>query len=114
MRNPLRPLLGWWGSALGTFGVVEDVVATIRDRRLTKADNEQLAASARNIALAKARQGCTHTPPCPPACAPDRTRAAEVWSDNACVYLCNGIVLSIKAPDFPSFDFTLPEKEATP
>ncbi|MFF3460450.1 hypothetical protein ACFYXH_40470 [Streptomyces sp. NPDC002730] len=117
MRNPLRPLLSWWGHALGAAGVIEDAVATVRDRRLTKADNVQLAASERAAALAKARQGCTHTPPCPPTSAPDRTKAAEVWADDACVYLCNGLVLAtkaIKAPDSPSGLYApMPEKETT-
>lgn len=118
MRNPVRPLLVWWGQALGAVGIVEDVVSTVRDRRLTKANSEQLATSARNTALAKARQGCTHTPPCPPAAAPDRTKAAEVWADDACVYLCNGLVLAakaIKAPDSLSGLYTpMREKENTP
>ncbi|MFG2176937.1 hypothetical protein ACGFMO_37185 [Streptomyces niveus] len=118
MRNLFRPLLGWWGDALGAYGVIEDIVATVRSRRLTKSDTEQLAASARNIALAKARQGCTHSPKCPAAGAPDRMKAAEVWSDDACVYLCNGLVLAataIQAPDSPSGLFApTPEKESTP
>jgi hypothetical protein len=121
MRNPLRPLLGWWshtlGVTLGVVGVVEDAVATARNHRLTKADSKQLAASARNIALAEARQGCTHSPKCPPAAAPDRTKAVEVWSDNACVYLCNGLVFAARetqAPDSPSGLYTpMPEKETT-
>ncbi|QKZ20582.1 hypothetical protein [Streptomyces chartreusis] len=117
MRNPIRPLLLWWGQALGAVGTVEDVVSTVRDRRLTKADAEQLTASARNTALAKAREGCTHTPKCPPTSAPDRTTAAEIWSDDACVYLCNGLVLAakeIKAPDSLSGLYTpMPKKERT-
>lgn len=118
MRNPVRPLLLWWGQALGAVGIVEDVLTTVRDRRLTKTGSEQLTTSARNTALAEARRGCTHTPPCPPAAAPDRTRAAEVWADDACVYLCNGLVLAaktIQAPDSPSgLYIPTPEKERTP
>jgi hypothetical protein len=105
------------GATLGAVGVVEDIVATVRSRRLIKADNEQLAASARNTALAEARRGCTHLPACPPADAPDRMKAAEVWADDACVYLCNGLVLSARetqAPDSPSGLYTaMPEKEST-
>lgn len=122
MRNPvrplLRPLLLWWGEVLGVVGIVEDVASTVRDRRLTNADTEQLTASARNTALAKARQGCTHTPECPPASAPDRTTAAEIFADDACVYLCNGLVLAlkaVKAPDSLSGLYTpMREKERTP
>ncbi|WP_330294085.1 hypothetical protein [Streptomyces sp. NBC_00576] len=118
MRNPVRPLLIWWGQALGVVGIVEDVLTTVRDRRLTKADSERLPATARNTALAEARKGCTHSPTCPPAAAPDRTRAAEVWSDDACVYLCNGLVLATKAykaPDSLSGLYTpMPKRETTP
>ncbi|MFJ2561335.1 MULTISPECIES: hypothetical protein [unclassified Streptomyces] len=121
MRNPLHPLLGWWshtlGVTLGAVGVVEDVVATVRSHRLTKADNKRLAISARNVALAEARWGCTHSPTCPPAAAPDRMKAVEVWADDACVYLCNGLVLAARetwAPDSPSGLYTpMPEKETT-
>lgn len=122
MRNPLRPLIGRVshaiGTTLGAVGVVEDVVATVRSRRLIKADNEQLAASARNAALAEARRGCTHSPTCPPAAAPGRMKAVEVWADDACVYLCNGLVLAARetqAPDSPSGLYTaMPtEKETT-
>lgn len=117
-RNPLRPLLTWWGNALGALGTLEDVVTTVRDHRLSKASNEELAASPRAFALATARKGCTHTPTCPPASMPDRTRAAEVWSDDACVYLCNGLVLAtaaIQAPDSPSGLYTpMPERESHP
>ncbi|MFC7933079.1 hypothetical protein [Streptomyces cinereoruber] len=121
MRNPLRPLIGRvqhvLGVTLGAVGVVEDAVATVRSRRLITADNKELAASARNAALAEARQGCTHTPQCPPAAAPDRMKAVEVWSDDACVYLCNGLVLAARetqAPDSPSSLYTaMPEKETT-
>ncbi|MFE2749624.1 DUF5999 family protein [Streptomyces scopuliridis] len=117
MMHLLRTAHTWWEGILGAAGVVEDVVTIVRDRRLTKADNKQLAASERMTALAKARQGCTHTPPCPPASAPDRTKAAEVWSDDACVYLCNGLVLAtkeIQAPDSPSGLYTpMPERETT-
>ncbi|MGW1765046.1 hypothetical protein ACWCQL_13345 [Streptomyces sp. NPDC002073] len=118
MKNPLRPLLGWWGQALGAAGVVEGAVAAIRDRRLIKADNEHLATAERTAALGKARRGCTHAPTCPPASAPDRTKAVEVWADDACVYLCNGLVLAtkeIQAPDSPSGLYTpMPERETTP
>lgn len=118
MRNPLRPALAWWGKALGAAGVVEDTVATVRDRRLTRVRTEQLAASKRAAALAQARQGCIHTPLCPPASAPDRTRAVEIHADDACVYLCNGLVLAtkaIQAPDSPSgLYIPTPEKESTP
>ncbi|WP_371558742.1 hypothetical protein OG416_39030 (plasmid) [Streptomyces longwoodensis] len=121
MRNPLRPLIGRvshaFGVTLGAVGVVEDVVATVRSHRLTKADNKQLADSARNAALAEARRGCTHLPACPPAAAPDRMKAVEVWADDACVYLCNGLVLAARetqAPDSPSGLYTpMPEKETT-
>ena len=117
MRNPIRPLLMWWGQALGAIGIVEDVVSTVRDRRLTKAETEQLATSPRNTALAEARQGCTHSPRCPSATALDRTKAVEVWADDACVYLCNGLVLAakeIKAPDSLSGLYTpMPKKERT-
>ncbi|MFF1700048.1 hypothetical protein ACFVXC_41510 [Streptomyces sp. NPDC058257] len=121
MRNPLRPLIGRvshaFGVTLGAVGVVEDVVATVRSQRLTKADNKQLADSARNAALAEARRGCTHLPACPPAAAPDRMKAVEVWADDACVYLCNGLVLAARetqAPDSPSGLYTaMPEKETT-
>ncbi|MBV9025216.1 MAG: hypothetical protein JO362_15815 [Streptomycetaceae bacterium] len=120
MKNPLRPMLGcfrpvlgWWDDVLGAAAVVEDAVATVRSHRLTKAQNQKLAATERAAALVKARQGCTHLPPCPSATAPDRTKAAEVYADEVCVYLCNGIVLSIKAPDYPP-STVLPEKEATP
>ncbi|NEB58728.1 hypothetical protein G3I55_30700 [Streptomyces sp. SID6648] len=121
MRNPLRPLIGRvnhaFGVTLGAVGVVEDVVATVRNRRLIKADNKELAASARNAALAEARRGCTHLPKCPPADAPDRMKAVEVWADDACVYLCNGLVLAARetqAPDSPSGLYTaMPEKETT-
>lgn len=118
MRNLLRPLLGWWGQALGAAGVVEDAITTVRDRRLVKADTKQLAASERVAALATARKGCTHAPKCPPASAPDRTKAVEVWSDDACIYLCNGLVLATTettAPDSPSGLYTpAPEREKTP
>lgn len=117
MRNLLRPLLGWWGQALGATGVVEDAITTVRDRRLVKAANEMVAASERVAALATARKGCTHAPQCPPASAPDRTKAVEVWSDDACIYLCNGLVLAVKeiqAPDSPSGLYTpAPERERT-
>ncbi|MFJ8982674.1 hypothetical protein [Streptomyces sp. NPDC102282] len=121
MRNPLRPLINRAshaiGVTLGAVGVVEDAVNTVRSRRLTKADNKQLADSARNTALAKARRGCTHLPTCPPVAAPDRMKAVEVWADDACVYLCNGLVLAARetqAPDSPSGLYTaMPEKEST-
>ncbi|MFF4647471.1 hypothetical protein [Streptomyces sp. NPDC001389] len=118
MRNLLRPLAGWWGHALGAAGVVEDALATVRDRRLTRAADEQLTTSARAAALAQARQGCTHNPPCPPASAPNRTAAAEAFSDAACIYLCNGLILAtrqLQAPDAPSGLYTpMPETERTP
>lgn len=113
MKHRLRPLLTLWGNALGVAGVVEDVAATVRSHRQTKARAEELAGSERAEALAKAREGCTHTPLCPSRSAPDRTEAVEIWADDACVYLCNGLVLStkaIKAPDSPSGLYT-PEKE---
>ncbi|MEV7840564.1 hypothetical protein AB0O77_25565 [Streptomyces albidoflavus] len=103
--------------ALGVIGIVEDIVATTRSHRLTRADDKQLAASARNTALAEARRGCTHSPACPPAAAPDRMKAVEVWADDACVYLCNGLILATRetqAPDSPSSLYTaMPEKEST-
>ncbi|MEU0743988.1 hypothetical protein [Streptomyces sp. NPDC006134] len=113
-----RALRGLWDDVLGAACVVEDVVSTVRNRRLTKAENKQLTASARSFALAQARQGCIHDPKCPPASAPNRTAAAEIWSDDACVYLCNGLVLAasaIQAPDSPSGLYTpTPDKERQP
>jgi hypothetical protein len=120
VRNPLRPLISRAshavGVTLGAVGVVEATVDSVRSRRLTKADNKELAGSARNAALAEARRGCTHLPACPPAAAPDRMKAVEVWADDACVYLCNGLVLAARetqAPDSPSGLYTaMPEKES--
>ncbi|WP_018570106.1 hypothetical protein [Streptomyces sp. PsTaAH-124] len=113
----LRALRGLWDDVLGAACVVEDVVSTLRNHRLTKAETKQLTASERSSALAEARQGCTHTPTCPPSSAPGRTAAAEIWSDDSCVYLCNGLVLSTKetprAPDSPSSLCTpTPQKES--
>ncbi|MFM9735203.1 DUF5999 family protein [Streptomyces niveiscabiei] len=101
----VRALRGWWNDVLGAACVVEDVVSTVRSRRLTTVRTRTILSSDRATALLKARQGCTHTPQCPPAGAPDRTKAAEIYADDSCIYLCNGIVLStsaLAAPDSPS------------
>ncbi|MFM9449139.1 DUF5999 family protein [Streptomyces acidiscabies] len=101
----IRALRGWWNDVLGAACVVEDVVSTVRSHRLTTARTRTILSSDRATALITARQGCTHTPPCPPAGAPDRTKAAEIYADASCIYLCNGIVLSasaLTAPDSPS------------
>lgn len=118
LRRPLRALGARWGGVLGAVCVIEDAASTLRSHRMTKAEDKQRAASERVRALVQARQGCTHTPPCPPAGAADRLAAAEVWADDACVYLCNGLVLStaaLQAPDSPSGLHTpTPERETTP
>ncbi|GAA1377194.1 hypothetical protein ACFPK5_00395 [Streptomyces beijiangensis] len=109
-----RGAVAGWNRALGIVGVISDIKATISNRRATRAENKQLATTARTVALTKARTGCTHLPPCPPATAQDRTKAAEVYADDSFVYLCNGIVLSIKTPNSP-FGLTIPTpaKETT-
>ncbi|MBV9024695.1 MAG: hypothetical protein JO362_13090 [Streptomycetaceae bacterium] len=114
--NPIRTVRAWCDEVLGVLCVIEDVRSTVRSRRAVRTQNRQLDAAERTAVLRKARQGCTHTPPCPPTSAPDRTKAVEIYADDACVYLCNGLVLSsIKAPDSPSGLHTpMPEKESTP
>ncbi|MBU3865542.1 hypothetical protein KN815_16090 [Streptomyces sp. 4503] len=111
MRRLFHTVRTWWGEVLGVVCVVEDVTATMRSRRAISAENKQMAASERTAALRQARQGCTHSPACPPTDAPDRQKAVVVYEDAQFTYLCNGIVLSIKAPDYPSFT-VLPETEA--
>ncbi|ATL88760.1 DUF5999 family protein [Streptomyces malaysiensis] len=110
MRRLIHTVRTWWGEVLGVVCVVEDITATVRSLRASSAENKELAAAERTVALRQARQGCTHSPACPPTNAPDRQKAAVVYEDAQFTYLCNGIVLSIKAPDYPSF--VLPETEA--
>lgn len=113
----IRALRGWWDNILGAACVVEDVLTTVRSHRLTQAETRQLMESERMAALAQALQGCTHTPPCPPTSAPDRTAAVEIYADAACIYLCNGLILStreITAPDSPSGLYIPMPRERTP
>ncbi|MFL0028499.1 hypothetical protein ACJBCE_36865 [Streptomyces sp. NBUL23] len=113
-----RSLRASWERIVGGVGIVESGLTTLRDRRLLKARHKALAASERTLALTAARQGCTHTPSCPPPSAPTRTAAVEIYADDVCVYLCNGIVLSqrqITAPSSPSGIYTtMPTKAGTP
>ncbi|MFD8386535.1 DUF5999 family protein [Streptomyces sp. NPDC059679] len=114
MMRPIRTARVWWHEVLGVVGVIEDITATVRSRRAVNAENKKLATAERTTALRQARQGCTHSPACPLATAPDRQRAAVVYEDDHFSYLCNGLVLSIeaiKAPDYPPTG--LHEKEST-
>lgn len=108
----------WWDEVLSVVWVADDVTSTIRTNRLVKAETKQLTTSARTRALTEARKGCTHMPLCPSASAPDRTKAFEIYADDACVYLCNGLVLStraLKAPDTASgLHHPMPQKETRP
>lgn len=114
MMHPIRTARAWWGEILGVACVVGDIQATVRSFRATRASNKELGGTRRTAALVDARRGCAHLTACPPATAPDRQKAEVVYEDDHFTYLCNGLVLSIKAPDFPPSTTVLPEKERTP
>ncbi|MFI1869718.1 hypothetical protein [Streptomyces jumonjinensis] len=110
----VQAMLRWWTRALTVACVVEDALATRRDRRLTAARTKALLSSERTAALARVRQGCTHTPVCPSRPSPDRTLAAVVWEDEAHEYLCNGLVLAIGGTAVPDFPPAGPGPSGTP
>jgi hypothetical protein len=103
MAHPIRTARTWWQTILGLACVLDDIQATVRSRRTTKAANKALADTPRTRALKAARAGCRHVPACPPATAEDRQKAATVYADDVFTYLCNGLVTSTaeRVPDFP-------------
>jgi hypothetical protein len=94
MMHPIRTARALCQEVLGIACVLDDVRATVRSFRATKAETKKLAAADRTAELAAARRGCTHSPACPLATAEDRGRAETVYRDGQFTYLCNGLVLS--------------------
>ncbi|MGW6412174.1 DUF5999 family protein [Streptomyces vinaceus] len=117
MKRLMESAHRWWDEVLGIACNVGDITASVRSHRATKAQNELLAESPRTLALAEARRGCNHQPPCPPATAADRQQAEVVYQDEHFAYLCNGLTLSAatrSVPDYPPTDYIVPAHQEVP